>query len=370
LTPDSNRCLIHLFDPTRETPPVTRRTLARLLLAAGLVGAVVYYVVRGRGDPVVLTGVVTTNDVIVSSQVGGQIGTLLVAEGDAVTRGQLLAVMAPDELRADSAYYKDAAQGATSSVQQNEAALRYEQQQTDSQVRQAQAALAAAEAMQASTAADLENASLVLDRSQKLFKEGVVSNEEFDQARTTYNGLKERVASLGKQADSARAAVELARSHAEQVTMRRSQLEASRYASAAAADQQRKADVRLAYTEIRSPIDGYVEVRAARQGEVVTAGQPILTLVNPDDFWIRADVEETYVDQVRVGDHLAIRLPSGAQLDGTVFYRGVDAGFATQRDVSRSKRDIKTFELRLRADNHDRRLAVGMTAYVTLPALR
>jgi HlyD family secretion protein len=45
----------------------------------------------------------------------------------------------------------------------------------------------------------------------------------------------------------------------------------------------------------------------------------------------------------------------------------VDAGFATQRDVSRTKRDIKTFEVRLRVDNHDRALALGMTAYVMLP---
>jgi len=50
-----------------------------------------------------------------------------------------------------------------------------------------------------------------------------------------------------------------------------------------------------------------------------------------------------------------------------VFYRGVDADYATQRDVSRTKRDIKTFEIRLRCDNRDRRLAVGMTASVTLP---
>jgi HlyD family secretion protein len=50
-----------------------------------------------------------------------------------------------------------------------------------------------------------------------------------------------------------------------------------------------------------------------------------------------------------------------------VFYRGVEASFATQRDVSRTKRDIKTFEIRLRVDNRDRRLAVGMTAYVDLP---
>ena len=92
-----------------------------------------------------------------------------------------------------------------------------------------------------------------------------------------------------------------------------------------------------------------------------------MTLINPDDLWVRADVEETYIDRVRNGDRLTVRLPSGVELTGTVFYRGVDAGFATQRDVSRTKRDIKTFEVRLRADNRDRRLAVGMTAYVLLP---
>ena len=128
-----------------------------------------------------------------------------------------------------------------------------------------------------------------------------------------------------------------------------------------------KADVRLAYTQIHAPISGIVDVRAALAGEVVTPGQPIVTLVNPDDLWVRIDVEETYVDRVRVGDKLTVRLPSGDERQGTVFYRGVDAGYATQRDVSRTKRDIKTFELRLRVDNTDRRLAVGMTAYVVLP---
>ena len=84
---------------------------------------------------------------------------------------------------------------------------------------------------------------------------------------------------------------------------------------------------------------------------------------------MRIDVEETYIDRVRVGDKLTVRLPSGDERQGTVFYRGVDAGFATQRDVSRTKRDIKTFEIRLRVDNTDRRLAVGMTAYVVLPLI-
>jgi len=58
---------------------------------------------------------------------------------------------------------------------------------------------------------------------------------------------------------------------------------------------------------------------------------------------------------------------SGATREGVVFYRGVDAEYATQRDVSRTKRDIRTFEIRLRCDNDDGSLAVGMTAFVLLP---
>ena len=135
----------------------------------------------------------------------------------------------------------------------------------------------------------------------------------------------------------------------------------------AAAAQRSKADVRLGYTELRAPIDGIVDVRAARTGEVVTAGQPVVTLVNPDDLWVRVNVEESYIDRVRIGDTLPVTLPGGEVRTGSVYFRGVEGGYATQRDVSRTKRDIKTFEVRLRVDNTNRRLAVGMTAYVALP---
>ena len=68
-----------------------------------------------------------------------------------------------------------------------------------------------------------------------------------------------------------------------------------------------------------------------------------------------------------LGDKLHVRLASGRERECQVFFRGVDADYATQRDVSRTKRDIKTFEIRLRCDNSDRSLALGMTVYVMLP---
>ena len=147
--------------------------------------------------------------------------------------------------------------------------------------------------------------------------QGISPMEQFDQARTAYDAARARVASLAKQVDAQRSAVALARANAEQVSVRRSQLQANEHQEAAANAQRAKADVRLAYTEIHAPIDGIVDVRAVRLGEVVNPGQPVVTLINPDDLWVRADVEETYIDRVRLGDKLTVRLPSGAEREGT-----------------------------------------------------
>ena len=337
-----------------------------LFFILGVAGGAYYYFSRPVTE-LVLTGIVTTNDVVVGPQIGGRIEQLLVNEGDKVTRGQLLAVIAPGELRAESAYATHNLEGLSSQIEQAQAEVRYEEQQLVERVRQAESNLASTEAQQAAASSDLESTRLIFERTQNLSREGVAAAQQLDEARTKFQANQARVDALKRQVDAQRSAIALARSNAEQVAVRKSQVLTNQRMQAAATAQQTKADVRLAYTEVKAPIDGIVDVRAAQLGEVVTLGQPVVTLVNPDDLWVRADVEETYIDRIRLDDHIRVRLPSGVELDGVVFYRGADAGFATQRDVSRTKRDIKTFEIRLRCDNKDRRLAVGMTAYVLLP---
>ena len=342
------------------------KPLLILLVLAGLGYGAYYYLGRPPTE-LVLTGIVTTNDVVVSPQIAGQIRELKVLEGDTVKKDQLVALITPDELRADSAFYAHSAEGLGSQVRESEAALRFQERQTGDQIKQAQATLASTESQQMAATADLENAKLVFERTRDLTAKGVEPPQALDLARTTFNAVEARLDSLKKQVEAQRSALALARSSAEQISVRRSQVQASQSQQQAANAQRTKADVRLAYTEVHAPIDGIVDVRAVRVGEIVTPGQPIVTLINPDDLWIRADVEETYIERVRLGDKMTVRLPSGDTREATVFFRGVDASYATQRDVSRTKRDIKTFEIRMRADNRDRRLAVGMTAYVLLP---
>jgi HlyD family secretion protein len=342
------------------------RRLLVLVLVVGAVGAGVWYYNRPPTE-LVLTGIVTTHEVIVSPQIGGRLEKLLVDEGDTVHKDQLVAVLALDELRQEREFYAYTAKGVGVQVQEGEAALRLERRQMHEQIAQAEATLAALESQRAAADAELANARVNLERNQRMITDGLGTAEQFDQARTGYEVAKSKVAALIKQMDAQRATVELARSNAEQVAVRQSQVAATRQQHAAADAQRAKADVRLAYAEIHAPINGFVDVRAARAGEVVNPGQAVLTLIDPDDLWVRADVEETYIDRITSGDHLTVRLPSGETRDGKVFYRGADAGFATQRDVSRTKRDIRTFEVRLRVENADRKLAVGMTAYVMLP---
>ena len=342
--------------------------IVRLVLVLVILGGAGYYWYAHRApDAIVLTGIVTTQEVVVSPQIAGQIDKLLVAEGDTVKADQLIAVLSPEELQAESAFYSHTAAGVGSQVTEGEAALRLQQRQTDDSIAQAEANLAATESQRAAADAELQNSIVTLNRAQQMVRDGIGTQEQLDTAKTANEVAKSKLAALLKQIDAQKAAVQLARSAAEQIAIRRSQLTSTKQQQAAAAAQRAKADVRLAYTEIHAPVDGIVDVRAARAGEFVNPGQPVVTLINPDDLWVRADVEESYIDRVRNGDKLTVRLPSGEEREGTVFYRAADASFATQRDVSPTKRDIKTFEIRLRVDNTDRRLAVGMTAYVLLP---
>jgi multidrug resistance efflux pump len=300
------------------------------LVAAAVVG--VRHTRAGTPNELVLTGIVTTEDVIVSPQVGGRIESLTVDVGDVVSAGDLLALIAPAELQADKDYFQHSLEALSA------------------QIGAAEADVLAAEAQRTEAQASLERAEQLLARTESVAAAGGLTREAVDQARSGVDVARARVAAAeGRVAAS------------------QGTLAAARRQRDAAGARVEGAGIRLSYAEVRAPIPGIVDVRVGRPGEVVGVGQPLVTLVDPDDFWVRADVEESYIESIRSGDKLAVRLPSGAELEGTVFYRGVDAEYATQRDVSRTKRDIRTFEIRLRVDNTERRLALGMTAYVTLP---
>jgi multidrug resistance efflux pump len=236
------------------------------------------------------------------------------------------------------------------------------------------ASLQQAEAVLTSTRAQLDQARANLwrdqtdhDRMEKLFTGGVASAQDRDHADATLRASQANVKSLEDSVKAQQAALAMAKANRTQVAVRGSEIATTiaqmEQARAAAA----QTETQLGYTKIYAPIDGIVSVRVAKQGEVVSQGSPIVVIVDVDHLWVRADVEESYIDAVRFGQTLHVRLPSGNVLDGQVFFKGVENDFATQRDVSRTKRDIKTFAIKVSLPKDQGRLFMGMTATVMLP---
>ena len=137
-----------------------RKLAVPLVLLLAIAGGAYYYT-HLPVPPLILTGIVTTNDVIVSPQIGGEIAQLLAHEGEIVKKDQLLAVISPEELRADTAYYSHNVAGLSSQVRESEAALRFQQRQTADQIQQAESNLASMQSQVDAAAAELENAKLL-----------------------------------------------------------------------------------------------------------------------------------------------------------------------------------------------------------------
>jgi HlyD family secretion protein len=357
-------------EPSAQAEPPKKSKRRRVILVVAvavlLVGGTIFHFVTREPSSLELTGVVTTDEVRVGAMTQGHLRDLMVGPGDTVKKGEMLARIEPEDAQADFSYYKNTENASAAAVDESVAQLELLEMQTREQIHQADANLAVSRAQAAAGDANLEQARLELDRQKGMRERQLNSQQALDQTRTAYEAARAAAESGHKQIDAAQAALALAKANEEQIAVRRATLETSRRQLAAAGAQTQRAKVRLAYTEVTAPIDGIVDVRAALAGEVVNPGTTIVTLIDPDDLWIRADVEETYVEKIRAGDKVTVRTPSGRVRDCEVFFRGVDAEYATQRDVSRTKRDIKTFEIRVRCDNSDRSLAVGMTAYVTV----
>jgi HlyD family secretion protein len=338
-----------------------------LLVAVVLAAAGYYFVSVDRSSDLVLIGTVDANQVIVSSQIQGRLQKLLVDEGTQVHQGDLIAMLDPVELEAE----KHAAEATLASLQSQVSASRYTERvtrgSTSSDVANAQARLRSASSSLAEAQANLALAQLDTDRTVKLAAQGVASDQDRDRAQANLTAQQAHVQALQDQVRSAEADVNATQARLHQTNAAESTVASMRAQMLTATAQQAEAETRLGYTRIYAPVSGLVSVRAAREGEVVNPGTPIVTIVDLGYTWAYAAIPETFADRIRLGDKLNVRMPGGHIVSGEVIFKAAEADFATQRDVGRRKRDIKTVGLKVRLDNSQRNLVPGMTAEVLVP---
>lgn len=197
-------------------------------------------------------------EVKISPDISGEITELLVKEGDTVKQGQLLARIYADIY----------------SLQRDQAAFGVEQSR--SQVANVQATLDALEAQ-------LDQARKAFEMQQQLYKDNVISKNEFNTAEGAYKTAKANYQAGTQSVKGGSATVRSA--------------EASL----------RRADKDLGRTALLAPIDGVVTLLNVKKGEKVAGnsfniGTEILRIANMDKIEVRVDVGENDIPKVKLGD--------------------------------------------------------------------
>lgn len=339
----------------------------KFLIMLGIIltiSSLYYFFSTPGGKDLVLVGTVDANQIVISPQIGGRMARLLVDEGTPVKQGDLIALLDPAELEAQ----ERGAAATIASLRSRVTETQYTQQSTKgsttSDVANAQARLQSARAQLAQAEATLTRVESDSRRTIGLAQAGVASEMEKVQAETNLRAQQASVQALKDQVTATQADLDAAIARTNQAGAAQSTVASTRAQLANAEAQSKEAEVRLGYTKIYAPVTGTVLVRAAREGEVLTAGQAIVTVVDLSDTWVRAAIPETDTDHIGLGDLLRVRLPGGTVTQGKVFYKAAEADFATQRDVGRRKRDIRTIVLKVRLNNPKGAYVPGMTAEV------
>lgn len=248
-----------------------------LVLAAAAVG--VWYLRRAEDDAVSelrASGTVEATDADLGFQGAGRVLEVRVAEGATVEEGSELARLDAREL--DAAL--DAAQAQLAAAE-----ARLEELSRGARPQE----LAAGEATVRSAARQADEAARELERAQILHDGGAISRQDLDQAET-------RVELAGARRDQAEQTLALLREgpRTEQVAVQRALVEQAQANVA-------RVSAALANTVIHAPFTGIVTVRHREPGEAVAPGMPVLTVLDPENRWVRIYVPGDEIGRVRLG---------------------------------------------------------------------
>jgi HlyD family secretion protein len=261
---------------------------------------------RGRTMP---EGIVESNgrleatEVDVSSKYPGRLATLTVNEGDEVTAGQVVATISSPE---------------------TEAQLRGAQQE----VLKAKQDFAAAVALIAQRKSDLTTATRDYQRGESLVGEGWLTQQVFDQRRNKLESAEAALTAANAERDAAEAAIK-----------------------ANQADVERLQAI-LADLVLISPRSGRVQYRLARAGEVVAAGQRVLTILDLNDVYMTLYLSANVAGKLRLGDEARAILDPVPEsvFPATISFVATEAQFTPKSVETAEEREKLMFRVKLQGD--------------------
>jgi HlyD family secretion protein len=324
-----------------------KRALAWAILAAVLVVVATVVATRRAREPgggLTASGTVEATDAQLGFKAAGRIESIAVREGDPVLAGVELARLDGVEMAARRAQAQAQVAAAIAALAELEHGFRTEE------VSQARAAHAAA--VERVRDAERDRA-----RNERLFTAGAVSREALDKSSMAHEIAKR---------EEERSAEQLRLMEA---GPRRERIAAARAHLAEAEARLRAADAEIENLALRSAFDGVVTVRHREPGEVVAAGAPVVTVMNPDDRWVRIFIREDRIGAVHLGQPATITADTypDRTYPGEVVFIASEAEF-TPKSVQTSEERVKlVYALKVRiTGDPSRDLKPGVPADVRL----
>jgi HlyD family secretion protein len=335
--PGANRTV-----PPPAAPPRRRILLLPLIIALAAGGYFVWRVFFATPklpeSIVPLSGRIEGDDSAIAPKTSGRILEIRFREGDSVKAGETIAVLSDDQVRAREEQARAAvsvAEARAVSARSQISVLEQQLQQTrlqegqskidaEGRVSQAEAELAAAEADLAQQEASYQIAKFDEDAYTKLARTGAASERQAKEATSTAGQRAAAVAAAKRRVEAARGAVTTANANLENPNIRAAQVGevrkqiAQQRAEVASADANtRQARFLLSEAQankqdlvVTAPFSGVVATRTAEPGEVVTAGTPLVTLIDLTKVYLRGFVPEGLIGKVKLGQPAHVFLDS------------------------------------------------------------
>ena len=277
-----------------ESPPRERRgraVLGGILVFGLLIGAGLYYWLSTRNIESTDDAYTDGRAIAIAPQISGLVASLDVTDNQFVHKGQALIHIAPRQYEND----RDSAQGVLDMAKHQLAGQIYgaeiARKNFPALLKQAQAQLAAAQAMEVKAQAD--------DRRQRSLPKAATTQQEVDAANAALLQAKAQVMQAEAQVMQAEPVPQRIGEVDKQVGQLTGQVEQTQA-------KLNQALLNLSWTVVTAPQDGWITKRNVEMGNYVTAGQQIFSIVAPE-VWITANFKEGQLDRMRPGQSAAIR---------------------------------------------------------------
>ena len=316
-----------------------------LLAIVGFAAVVVIVAVIGffaldRG-PEVVQGQVEVSEYRVSSKVPGRILEIRVKEGDYVKAGDTLAILDAPEVRAKMEQAQSAENAAAAQEEMARNGARQEQIQGAFQLMQ-------------QAKAGLEIAEKSYQRIQRLFDEGVVSEQKRDEVYANYKAME-------AQYKAAESQYQMARNGA-----RKEDKKAAAALVGRAKGAVNEVNSYISETVQIAQMEGEVTDIYPKVGELVGTGSPIMSIAVMSDLWGTFNVREDQLNGMEVGKTFKAFVPAfNKEVEMKVYYMKDQGSYAVWKATkANGEYDLKTFEVKARPVEKFEGLRPGMSLIV------